>query len=108
MKTGWIDRVAPLVFVLVWSTGFIGARIGTRYAAPFTVLAIRLSIASVALALLTLVYLFLNPDYRICAIGCAIWFDRRVRGDEMKLEARFGDAYRDYKQRVKRWVPFVC
>jgi len=21
-----------------------------------------------------LAFLFLNPDYRICAIGCAIWF----------------------------------
>ena len=41
-------------------------------------------------------------------IGCAIWFDRRVRGDEAKLEARFGDAYQDYKQRVKRRIPFVC
>jgi ethanolamine permease len=27
-----------------------------------------------AIALLTLVYLFLNPDYRICAVGCAVWF----------------------------------
>ncbi len=26
------------------------------------------------IALVTLIYLFLNPDYRICAIGCAIWF----------------------------------
>ena len=27
-----------------------------------------------AIALVTMVYLFLNPDYRNCAIGCAIWF----------------------------------
>ena len=68
MKSGWLDRLAPLVFVLVWSTGFIGARIGTRYAAPFTVLAIRLSIASIALALLTVVFKSAWPnssaDYR--------------------------------------------
>ena len=37
----------------------------------------------------------------------AIWFDQRVRSDEARLEARFGDAYRDYKARVKRWIPFV-
>ena len=68
VKSGWIDRLAPLVFVLVWSTGFIGARIGTRYAAPFTVLAIRLSIASIALALLTVAFKSAWPrqtiDYR--------------------------------------------
>lgn len=72
MKSGWIDRLAPLVFVLVWSTGFIGARIGTRYAAPFTVLAIRLAIASCALALLTLAFRSAWPnrsvDYRRSAI----------------------------------------
>ncbi len=26
------------------------------------------------IALVILLFLFLNPDYRICAIGCAIWF----------------------------------
>ena len=72
VKSGWLDRLAPLVFVLVWSTGFIGARIGTRYAAPFTVLAIRLSIASCALALLTLAFRSAWPsqtqDYRRSAV----------------------------------------
>ena len=72
VKSGWLDRLAPLVFVLVWSTGFIGARIGTRYAAPFTVLAIRLAIASCALALLTLAFRAAWPsrtqDYRRSAV----------------------------------------
>lgn len=44
--------MAPVAFVLVWSTGFIGARYGLPYAPPLTLLAIRLSIASAALALL--------------------------------------------------------
>jgi hypothetical protein len=35
------------------------------------------------------------------------WFQRRVREDERHLEGLFGDAYRDYCRRVKRWVPFV-
>jgi protein-S-isoprenylcysteine O-methyltransferase Ste14 len=33
------------------------------------------------------------------------WFERRVREDEAHLEARFGEEYRDYKRRVKRWLP---
>jgi len=36
-----------------------------------------------------------------------VWFDRRAREDERHLEALFGDAYRDYRGRVKRWIPGV-
>lgn len=36
-----------------------------------------------------------------------VWFDRRVRGDEAKLAARFGAPYSDYKARVKRWIPGI-
>ena len=35
------------------------------------------------------------------------WFDKRVREDEVHLEARFGDAYRAYSRRVKRWLPGI-
>ena len=35
------------------------------------------------------------------------WFDRRVREDEARLEARFGAPYLDYKRRVKRWIPGI-
>ena len=37
----------------------------------------------------------------------AVWFDRRVREDEARLAALFGEAYRDYCRRVKRWIPGV-
>lgn len=37
----------------------------------------------------------------------AIWFDRRVRQDEVHLAARFGEPYREYCRQVKRWVPGV-
>jgi hypothetical protein len=33
------------------------------------------------------------------------WFHRRVVGDEVHLEERFGQSYRDYKAQVKRWIP---
>jgi hypothetical protein len=35
----------------------------------------------------------------------AVWFDRRVREDEARLSALFGDRYREYLARVKRWIP---
>ena len=35
----------------------------------------------------------------------AVWFDRRVRGDETRLRALFGKPYDDYCGRVKRWIP---
>jgi len=35
----------------------------------------------------------------------AVWFHRRVRDDETRLAALFGDPYRDYLARVKRWIP---
>jgi protein-S-isoprenylcysteine O-methyltransferase Ste14 len=46
-------------------------------------------------------------------IGAAVfafhvaWFQRRVREDERHLAERFGEAYRDYRARVKRWIPGV-
>jgi protein-S-isoprenylcysteine O-methyltransferase Ste14 len=35
----------------------------------------------------------------------AAWFRRRVLDDEARLASQFGDAYRDYAARVKRWIP---
>ncbi|SDY34928.1 EamA-like transporter family protein [Modestobacter sp. DSM 44400] len=43
---------APVVFVLVWSTGFVGAKYGLPYAEPFTFLALRLGLAGMLLAAL--------------------------------------------------------
>jgi drug/metabolite transporter (DMT)-like permease len=42
--------LAPAVFVLLWSTGFVGAKYGLPDAEPFTFLALRLLIASALLA----------------------------------------------------------
>ena len=58
---GWTDPVsaptsavqrigAPAVFVLLWSTGFVGAKYGLPYAPPFTFLGLRLVTAAVLLA----------------------------------------------------------
>ncbi|MCX8501545.1 MAG: DMT family transporter [Alphaproteobacteria bacterium] len=40
----------PLLFVLLWGTGFIGARLGLPYADPYSFLAIRLLAASIFMA----------------------------------------------------------
>ena len=37
----------------------------------------------------------------------AIWFHRRVLGDEQRLEARFGADYAAYRRQVKRWIPCI-
>lgn len=43
---------APVIFVLLWSTGFIVARYGTRDAGPMTFLSLRLFIAAIVLILI--------------------------------------------------------
>mgnify|MGYP001265339696 FL=1 len=35
------------------------------------------------------------------------WFEIRVRRDEINLEQEFGSTYVEYKNSVKRWIPFV-
>lgn len=46
-----VARIAPMVFVVLWSTGFVVARYGTDDAGPLTFLAIRLTLAAAALLL---------------------------------------------------------
>jgi drug/metabolite transporter (DMT)-like permease len=45
----------PALFVLLWSTGFVGAKYGLPYADPFPFLAVRLALAAALLALLAAV-----------------------------------------------------
>lgn len=40
-ERSWPVAIMPILFVLLWSTGFIGARFGLPYAEPFTFLSIR-------------------------------------------------------------------
>jgi drug/metabolite transporter (DMT)-like permease len=47
-----LARVAPVVFVFLWSTGYIGAKYGLPYAPPFTFLLVRMVLASLALLLI--------------------------------------------------------
>lgn len=45
-----LARVAPLLFVFLWSTGYVGARYGLPYAPPFTLLAARMALSGLLLA----------------------------------------------------------
>ena len=50
-----LQRAAPILFVLLWSTGFIGAKLGLPYAGPMTFLAVRfLAVAALTLPLAVL------------------------------------------------------
>jgi drug/metabolite transporter (DMT)-like permease len=44
-----LARFAPILFVALWSTGFVGAKYGLPYADPFIFLAVRVLIAAVIL-----------------------------------------------------------
>jgi drug/metabolite transporter (DMT)-like permease len=46
----WVAAM-PTVFVLLWSTGFVGAKLGTPFAPPFTFLLLRFVVVVTALAL---------------------------------------------------------
>jgi len=53
-----------MLFVPLWSTGFIGAKFGLQYAEPFTLLAIRMYLTLVAFLLLIRLYRASWPDLR--------------------------------------------
>jgi drug/metabolite transporter (DMT)-like permease len=48
------ESAAPWLFVVLWSTGFIGAKYGLPYTGPFTYLFIRLLLASICLVVISL------------------------------------------------------
>ncbi len=52
----YLIAIIPVVFVLLWSTGFIAARFSTPYAEPLTFLSIRMAIA--AFVLIPIVFIF--------------------------------------------------
>ena len=52
-----------------------------------------------------LALVFRSPLGAVLVIERARRFQRRVRVDERRLEQVFGDEYRNYCRRVKRWIP---
>lgn len=57
--TNLLIRMAPVIFVFLWATGFPAARFGTTDAEPFTFLGVRFGCALILLALF--IFIFLRP-----------------------------------------------
>jgi drug/metabolite transporter (DMT)-like permease len=55
MSSGLMLRLAPAMFVFLWSTGWIAARAAAPYADPLTFLAARYTLAGIAMAALCVV-----------------------------------------------------
>ena len=49
MLEGFVSRFAPGIFVLLWSSGFVGAKFLLPHAEPFTLLTVRFAITAVIL-----------------------------------------------------------
>ena len=50
---------------------------------------------------------FWSPAALALLIYHLFWFNQRVREDEQRLSQLFGQDYRNYMDRVKRWIPGV-
>ncbi len=59
-----ILKLVPIAFVLLWSTGFIGAKYSMPYAEPFTLLGIRMAVATAFLMLMTVLIKTRWPSYK--------------------------------------------
>jgi drug/metabolite transporter (DMT)-like permease len=55
---------APVLFVLLWSTGFIGARFGLPYIEPLTFLAVRMAFVVLIMAAIAIISRAKVPDAR--------------------------------------------
>ena len=55
---------APVLFVLLWSTGFIGARYGLPYIEPLTFLAVRMAFVVIIMAAIAIIGGAAAPDAR--------------------------------------------
>lgn len=52
-----------------------------------------------------LVLSFRSPVAFVFAVSRVVYFQLRVSRDEERLARLFGDDYREYRLRVKRWIP---
>lgn len=67
----WV-RSGPAVFVVLWSTGFIGSKMGAPYAEPFWFLAVRFAIAAVLMMVIALVLRAQWPTDAASWIGAVV------------------------------------
>jgi len=63
-RSSFLAAMAPALFVVLWSTGFIGAKLGLPYAEPFTFLALRMAITLAILVPVAAVFAGAWPGWR--------------------------------------------
>jgi drug/metabolite transporter (DMT)-like permease len=68
-----LTRMAPVVFVVLWSTGYIGAKLGLPYAEPFTFLALRMALTLCILVPVVAIFVKAN-------VSLATWGHSMVSG----------------------------
>ncbi len=66
------QRAAPLLFVLLWSTGFVGAKYGLPYAEPLTFLSVRYGLVVVLMAALALATCAPWPQSRVAVFHIGV------------------------------------
>ena len=64
-RENWMARIAPGLFVVLWSSGFIGAKFGLPYAEPFTFLSVRMAFGVALFAIIVAVGRPLWPPARL-------------------------------------------
>ena len=67
-------RLFPALFVVLWATGFIGARYAMPWAEPFTFLAVRFVLA---FALLALILMFAGRGRQVAPVFSMRWQPER-------------------------------
>ncbi len=73
-----LKTITPLLFVVLWSTGFIGAKYGLPYAEPATLLGIRMLLNILVFAIL--IFLLSRKTLAIKQIGQALWVGFLIHG----------------------------
>jgi drug/metabolite transporter (DMT)-like permease len=83
MNTPLLARIAPALFVLIWSTGWIVGRAIAPYAEPLWFLVVRYSCAIIVLFLFALASKASFPRSRLLIVRAASCYlsCRRVGGD---------------------------
>ena len=69
---------APALFVLLWSTGFIGARFGLPYIEPLTFLAVRMAFVVLIMAAIVIIGNARRPDAGEVGHSLACWYTASV------------------------------
>lgn len=72
MNSSRLQRLAPALFVLLWSTGFIVARYGTKDAGPLTFLVVRCSVSAAILFVIARATREVRLEKRLMPVQAAV------------------------------------